>query len=132
MVAAQHAEPARVDGKALVQPELGGEVRDAEALVLAGAVPPRLAVELGGRRRERLLDARDVVRRQRRSEILVGELGEERRRVVVKRRETFGIQVVEERPRGGQPAEREVARDRAERLAQRGGTVDRVDVRASG
>src|SRR3954453_23436545 len=50
VIARKHSEAARVDGEALVEPELAREVRDPEALVLLAALPPgpprALVVEL--------------------------------------------------------------------------------------
>ena len=58
------------------------------------------------------------------------ELGEERGRVVVERGEALAVELLEERARAGQPAEPEVARDLAQRGAQRGRAVDDVSWRS--
>jgi hypothetical protein len=126
MVAAEDAKPARVDRETLVEAELGREVRDAEALVLLPAFPPRRALELGCGGCEQLLYALYIFGRQTVGEVLVRELREQRRRVVVERGEALRVEVGEECARAGEPAEREVAGNDAESLTKRGGTVDHV------
>ena len=124
MVAGEDPEAAGVDRQALVEAELGREVRDEEIVRQLALLPPRPALVLD---REALLHAAEmhgVLRGQRAAEIVVGELGEKRRRVVAERAEPRRCKVGEERAGAGRPAEREVARDLRKRLAQRRSIVD--------
>src|SRR6266571_690496 len=105
MVAGQHTETARVDREALVEPELGREVRDAEPIVLLTSLPPRAAVQLGLCAGKHLLKTRQDIGPGSGSELLVGECVKERGRVVVVRGEAHGVELLEEGARAGQPAE---------------------------
>jgi hypothetical protein len=118
VIAGEDAEAARVDRQALVEPELGREVRDAEIVRPLLLLPPRLhrLVALEPR-----LDAREpveILRREKVLEVVVGELGEERRRIVRELREPARRELGKEETRLRRPRERQVARDREQRLAQ--------------
>jgi hypothetical protein len=118
VVAREHAETAGVDRQALVEPELGGEVRDEEVGVAPVPLPPRLALEAGVDLRPRLLQ-RDpeagIVGRTR--ERLVGELGEQGSRVVLDSLPRLGVEPLEQGAAGGVPARGEVPGQLLERGA---------------
>ena len=119
VVAGEDAETAGVDRQALVEPELGREVRDEEVVRQPALLPPRPAP---AHERESLLHSADrtrVLRRQGAAEVVVGQLGQERGRVVSERGEALGRELGEERAGARNPAEREVARDVGERRPQR-------------
>ena len=118
MVAGKDAETARVEGEALVEAELGREVRDEEVVGLATLVPPRDALALGLQPLLDVAQADGELRRQSAAEVVVGQLGEQRRRVVAELAEALRREVAEERSRARRPAEREVAGDLLERRAQ--------------
>ena len=124
VIARQHAEAARVDRQALVEPELAGEVRDAEPVILLAPFPPGRASRLGLRRREHALEAFDVLRRRAGSQLLVGECVDERDRVVIQRLEALGIEILEEGACARKPAEPEVAGDRAQGVAHGRGAIE--------
>jgi len=124
MVAGEHAQAAGVDRQAAVESEFGREVRDPETAVLAAALPPGTTVHLGVDRGTDTREALEIVRCSRARELLVRELRDERRRVVVERREALGIEILEERARAGEPREPEVAGDRAQGLAHGGRAVE--------
>ena len=111
VVAGEHAEPARVDRQALVEPELAGEVRDAEPVVLAPALPPRSARCFRLELREHPLDALQEPGTRACRELRVGELREQRARIVVQRGEALLVELFEECARSGEPGEPEVAGD---------------------
>ena len=118
VVAGEDAEPAGVDGEALVEPELRGEVGDEEIGGAAPAAPPRVLAVVAG---EACLDPREpleIVRREDAGQVLVGQLGQERGRVVVKLGEPAGLEVHEEPSRLRDPREGEVAGDLEECRAQ--------------
>ena len=84
VVAGEDAEPAGVDGEALVEPELGREVGDEEVVRAAPAPPPRVLAAVADEaflRRARA--ARGTSGVERPGEVLVGQLGQQRGRVVV-------------------------------------------------
>jgi len=117
MVPGEYAETAGVDREALVQPELGGEVRDEEAVrVVFLRLPPAGALGLGGEPLLHPPELHRVLRRQRLGKILVRQLGEERRRVVQELAEAPPVELREELASARRPAEGEVACD----LCQRG------------
>jgi len=124
MVAGEHAETSGIDRQAPVEPELRREVRDPEPVVLAAALPPGVALRLGGDGRDDALQALQVVGGRGLCELLVRELRDERGRIVVERREPLGIEILEEVARAGEPAEPEVGGDRAERLSHGGRAVE--------
>ena len=97
VVAREHAEAAGVDRQALVEPELGGEVRDEEVAVVPVPLPPGLALELRADLGPRLLE-RDaeagIVGRAR--EGLVRELGEQGARVVLDPLPRLGVEPLEQ------------------------------------
>ncbi len=131
-VAGEDAEAAGVDRQALVETELGREVRSEEVAGQLLLLPPRRALALIG---EPLLHAAEperVVRCESAPEIVVGELGQERRRVVTELCEALRREVREEGARARRPAEREVARDRGERPTHCGRAVDGIDGHLSG
>ena len=119
MVAGEYAEPAGVDREALIEPELGGEVRDEEVLGPLCPGPPCLGAAVADESPLHALEAREVLGRQRALELRIGQLGEERGRVRVELGEASRFEVHEEPPRLGDPREREVARDRGQRGTQR-------------
>ena len=119
MVAGEHAEAARVDRQALVEAELHREVRDEEVVRQALLMPPGRALGLG---LEPLLHAPELDRvlgREHAAEVLVGQLGEERRRVVAELPEPPRLEIGEQRPGAGGPAEGEVAGDLCKRSPKR-------------
>ena len=124
MVACEDPEAAGIDRQALVEPELCREIRDEEIVRQLALLPPRPALALD---REALLHAAEmhgVLRGQRAAEVVVRELGEERRRVVAEGAESRLSKVGKQRAGAGRPAERKVARNFGERLAQRRSIVD--------
>ncbi len=124
MVAGEDAEAAGVDRQALVEPELGREIPDEEIVRQLALLPPRPALALD---REALLHTAEmhrVLRGQGSLEVVVGELREQRLRVVPERAEARRREVGEERAGARRPAEREVACNLGERLAQRRSVVD--------
>ena len=123
MVAREHSEPARVDGKALVQAELGGEVRDQEVGRPVPLEPPRLVAAVARQARLHAGEPLDVVRRERAGQILVRQLGEKSGGVVVQPGEAARLELGKEEPGLRDPREGEVARDRDERRAQRRAVV---------
>ncbi len=132
VVAGEDAEAAGVDRQALVETELGREVRSEEVAGQLLLLPPRRALALVG---EPLLHAAEperVLRCESAPEIVVGELGQERRRVVTELCEALRREVREEGARARRPAEREVARDRGERPTHCGRAVDGIDGHLSG
>ena len=128
MVAGEHAEAARVDRQALVEPELRREVGDQEVLVATVPLPPRLALELVRGACARLLE-RDPEARVvgGAGERVVGQLGEEGPRVALDALPRLGIEPLEQRARGRVPAEGEVPRPAPR--ARRGRTGDRSRLR---
>jgi hypothetical protein len=118
MVSREHAEPARVDRKARVEAELAGEVGDAEPVVLLSPLPPRAAVLLRVELLQDALDALEILRCGTGRELVVGQLGEQCRRVVAERCEPLGVELLEKGAGSGQPAEPEVSPDSAQGLGQ--------------
>src|SRR4029077_2288641 len=119
MVAGEDAEAAGVDRQALVEPVLGGEIRDEEIVRQLAFLPPRSTLLLDRKTLLHTTEVHRVLRRQRPRQVVVGELREQRCRVVPKRAEAVRREVREERACTWCPAEREVARNLGERLAQR-------------
>ncbi len=124
MVARQHSEPAGVDREALVEAELARKVRDAEAVVLVATLPPGAAPRLGFDGREHPLQAFEVVGCRAGGELLVGERGDERGRIVIERFEALWVQLFDHGACPGQPGEPEVARDLAQGVAHGRVTVE--------
>ena len=119
MVAGEHAEPARVERQALVDPELGREVRDEEAVERRLPVPPGRGGELGLERAPRLLDPGDEgLVGGRGLEPLVRQVGEQRDRVVVDRAPELGVERREELAHAREPRVGEVARERLQQPPQ--------------
>ena len=122
-VAREHAEPARVDGEALVEPELEREVRDQQVSRPAPLPPPRLLAAVARQAPLHPRQPLQVVRRERAGEIVVRQLRKQRGRVVMERGEAPRLELGEEWPRFGDPREGEVARDLEECRAQRRAVV---------
>ena len=127
VVAGEHAEPARVDRQALVEPELAREVGDAERVVLLAALPPRAALALG----VELAPARARgARRTRASPRAASSSSASSARSAVglwsSAGEALGVELLEERARAGQPGEPEVAGELAQRRAQGRRTVEHM------
>ena len=123
VVAGEDAEPAGVDGETLVEPELRGEVRHQEVRGAAAAAPPRLLAAVAREASLHPREPREVLRRERLREVVVGELGEKRGRVVLQLGEAPRLERVEEEPRLGDPREGEVASDLEECRTQRRAVV---------
>ena len=119
VVAGEDSEAAGVCREALVQAELGGEVRDEEVIRALLLLPPRHLARLGLESFLHAAELHRVLGRQRPLEVGVGELGQHRRRVVQELAEALAVELGEELPRAGSPTEREVARDVRERSAKR-------------
>ena len=123
VVAGQDAEPSGVDREALVEAELRGEVGDEEVGGEVPAPPPGLLAAVAREAALHPVQPLEIVRRERAREVLVRQLVQQRRRVVVQLGEASRLERLEEEPRLGDPREREVARDLEERRAQRRAVV---------
>ena len=124
VVPREHAEATGIDREALVQAELGGEVGHEEILwMTVVGLPPARALDLGFEPLLHAAQPRRVLGRERAGEILVGQLGEERRGVVQQLAEAPPVELGEELARARGPAEGEVPCDRRKRRAKRGPVV---------
>ena len=115
---ARRGRPSR-SGRLSSSPNSQEKYATQKPVVLVAALPPRAAAPARLSSSASTRSTRSsVLGRRRARELVVGELGEERRRVVVERGEALGVELREEGARAGQPAEPEVAGDLAQRVAQ--------------
>lgn len=118
MVAGENPEAARIDGQALVEPELRAEVRDEEVVGSIEPRPPCLCAAVAAEPALHTLELCEICVVEPPFEVVVGQLREERGRARSHLGEPVRVEFLEQRPRLDDPCEREVARNRRKRRAQ--------------